>query len=118
MTDVLRALEHSEREAGEEVASRQQTGGRSKRETGVLLQEIGHLVQLRYLFGRENPVVLQQLESVPVFHAEMFGHQVQHGVEHRGPRAQFVGRVLDVWDRVTAVNARRLTKRLITINKN
>lgn len=107
MADVLGALEHAEREAGEEIASRQQTGGRPERESGVFFQKVGHFVQLRYLVGVEDPVILQHLERVPVLHAKVFGHQVQHVVEHGDPSAQLVRRVLDVRDRVAAVIANR-----------
>lgn len=103
MTDVLRALEYTESETGKEVTSCQQTGRRSKGETGVFLQEVGQLVQLRDLGRGEDVVILQHFESVPVFHAEVFRHKVQHVVENCGPSADFVGGVFDMWDRVSAV---------------
>lgn len=98
MTNVLCALEYSECKAGEEISRSQQTSCWSKSETGVFLQEVRHLVQLRDLIWGENVIVLQQLESVPVFHAEMFGHQVQYVVENCSPRANFISSVFNDWD--------------------
>lgn len=104
MTDVLSALEHAERETGKEIAGRQQTGGRPAGEACVFLQKVAHVVQLRHLVGRKDPVVLQHLESVPVFDAKVFGHQLQHVVEHCRPGGHLGGGVLDVRDRVAAVS--------------
>lgn len=105
VTDVLRTLKHSECQTGEEIASCQQTGRRSQRESGLFFQEVAHFVQLRHLVRREDLFVLQHFENGPVLHAEMFGHQVQHVVENGRPRAQLFGGVIDVWYRVTAVSA-------------
>jgi len=104
VTNVLRALEHTEREAGKEVSGRQQTSGRPESESCVLFQEFVHILKLRDFVSSEYVVVLQHLESVPVFHAEVLGHQVQHVVENSGPCTDFVSSVFDNWDQVAAVN--------------
>jgi len=104
VTNVLRALEYTEREASEEVTGRQQTSRGSESESGVLFQEFVHILKLRDLVCCEYVVVLQHLESVPVFHAEVFGHQVQNVVENCGPRTNFVSSVFNDWDQVATVN--------------
>lgn len=58
MTYILCALENAERKAGEEVTSCQQTSGWSEGETGVLFQEIRHLVQLWNVVSVEDIVIL------------------------------------------------------------
>jgi len=104
VTNVLRALEHTEREAGEEVTGCQQTSRRPESESCIFFQEFVHILKLWDLVCSEYVVVLQHLESVPIFHAEVLGHQVQHVVENCGPCAYFVSSVFDNWDQVTAVN--------------
>lgn len=104
MTNVLCTLEYSECKAGEEITSRQQTSCWSKSKTGVLFQEVRHLPQLWDLIRSENVIVLQHLESVPVFHAEMFGHQVQYVVKNCSPCANFISSIVNDWDDVTAIN--------------
>lgn len=104
VTNVLRALEYTEREAGEEVSGRQQTSRRPESESCVFFQEFVHILKLRDLVCSEYVVVLQHLESVPVLHAEVLGHQFQHVVENCGPCADFVSSVFDNWDQIAAVN--------------
>jgi len=104
VTNVLRALEHAEREAGKEVTGRQQTGCWPESESSVLFQEVIHILELRDLVRGEDVVILQHLESVSVFHAEVFRHQVQHVVENRGPCTDFVGSIFDNRDQVATVN--------------
>lgn len=85
MADVLGALEYSESKAGQEVPRRQETGGRSKSESRVLLQEIADFLQLRYTVRLEDPLLLQCLENPLILHARVFRHQVQHSVEDTRP---------------------------------
>lgn len=117
VTNVLCALEHTEREAGEEVTGRQQTSRWAESESGVLLQKLVHILELRDLVSSEYVVVLQHLESVPVFHAEVFGHQVQNVVENCGPCTDFVSSIFNDWDQVTTVIIKKHDTNVVKKNR-
>ena len=64
MTDVLRGVEDAEGEAGEKVARREQTGHRSQTKAGAVLEEVGHVLELRYVVLAIAAVLLQKSEDV------------------------------------------------------
>ena len=82
VTDILSALEHPEREAGQKVSSGEQASRRSQREPGVLLQEFTDFLQLWYTMRLEDLLVLQHLEDSSILHAGVLRYQVDERVEH------------------------------------
>lgn len=73
MPNVLRAVEHAERQAGEKVARRQIAGDGAQLEAGFALQKGADILQLGQIV-LAVATVLDQLR--PVFH--VLGHRVQH----------------------------------------
>lgn len=102
VTHVLRTLEDAERQRREEIARRQQTGGRSQREAGVAAQKGAHLAQLRNAILAEDVLRLQLGEDLAVLGARVLRHQVQHRVEDGAPRLVLDVRVVDVRNAVAA----------------
>ena len=101
VTNVLSALEHSERQTRQEVPGREQPGRWSQREPCVLLQELAHLLQLRYTVRLEYLLLLHLLKISSIFRASVFRHQIDEGVEHPGPSLGLRLRVRDGGYRVT-----------------
>lgn len=85
MTNILGALEHPERKAGQEVPSGEQSSGRAQSEPGVLLQEFTDFLQLRNAMSLKDLLLLELLEHSLVLDAGVFGDQVDDGVEHSRP---------------------------------
>ena len=85
VTDVLSALEYSECQARQEVASCEKTGSRAQGESCVLPQEVADLLELGYAVGLEDLLVHEFVERENVLLAGVFGHKVHQGVEHSLP---------------------------------
>jgi len=98
---ILGALEDAEGQGGEEVPGGQKTGGRTQRESGVLAQEVGHLLQLGQTVVHEDLLILELLEGGPVLGTGMLGSQILDGLEDRAPGLDLHIGVIDVWDRVS-----------------
>ena len=98
VTNVLSALEHSERQTRQEVPGREQSGRWSQREPCVLLQELAHLLQLRYTVRLEYLLLLHLLKISSIFRASVFRHQIDEGVEHPGPSLGLRLRVDSFWN--------------------
>jgi hypothetical protein len=96
VADVLGALEHPEGQGGEEVPSGQQSGGGSKREASVLLEEVVHVLQLRNCAHAEDTLLLEHLEHVNVLLASVLLGQLANVSEHGVPGVDFSLHVFDV----------------------
>lgn len=95
VTNVLSALEHPERQARQEVPGREQSGRGSQGEPCVLLQELAHLLQLRYTVRLEYLLLLHLLKISSILRASVFRHQIDKGVEHPCPSLGLRLRVRD-----------------------
>lgn len=100
---VLSALEDAEGQGGEEVAGGQQTGSRAKGESGVLAQEVRHLLQLGQAVVNKDLLVLQLLEGGTVLGTGVLWGQVLDGLEDRTPGLHLHIGVADVGDRITVL---------------
>lgn len=99
---VLSALENTESQRGQEIASGQQTSGRAQCEASVVAQEAAHLLQLWNAAVNEDALFLQFGEDGTVFQAGVLRHQIQYSAEHGAPGLVLNVGVLDVWDGITA----------------
>lgn len=103
MAYVLCALENTESERCQEIASGQETGGRTQCESSALAQECAHLLQLWDARFAEDAFVLQFGENRTVFETSVFWHQIENGTEYRAPGLILNIAVFDEWDWITAV---------------
>lgn len=103
VTDVLGALEDSEREAGEEVAGGEEAGSRAQGESRVLSEELADVLQLGHAVWLEDLLVHQLLEDTLVLLAGVLRHEVHQGVEHALPGLVLGLGVRDVGDRVAVL---------------
>lgn len=101
--DVLRGLEYSEGERGEEIPGGEQTGRGAQRESGALPEEVTDLLQLGDAVRHEYFVGLEQSEHAPVLEARVLGHQVEHGVEHPRPGLVLGFGVFNVGDGISVL---------------
>lgn len=101
MTDVLGALEYSERKTGEEVASSEESSGGAQSESCVLPEEFADILELGHAVWLEDLLVHQFLEDALVLFAGVFRNQVDQGVEDALPGLILGLGVWDVGDRVT-----------------
>lgn len=103
MAHILGALEDAEGQGGKEVPGSQKTGGRTERESGVLAQKVGHLLQLGQTGLHEDLLILELLEGGPVLGTGVLGSQILNGLEHRAPGLDLHIGVVDEWDRVSVL---------------
>lgn len=85
VTNVLGALEHPERKAGQEVSGGEQSSRGTQSESGALLQEIAHFLKLRYTMSLEDLLLLELLKHSLILDASVLRYQVHDRVEHAGP---------------------------------
>lgn len=105
MTHILCALEDAESERGKEVASGEQTSSWTQRESCVLAQKIGHLLQLGQTMIDKDLLILQLLEGGTIFGTSMLGCQILYGAEDRTPGLDLHIGVVDVWDWVSVLES-------------
>lgn len=85
VTDVLGALEDSERETGEEVASGEESSSGAQSESCVLFEEIADVLELGHAVWLEDLLVHQFLEDSLVLFAGVLRYEVDQGDEHALP---------------------------------
>lgn len=103
MANVLCALENAEGERCQEIASRQETSGRTQCESSAATQEAAHLLQLWDASFAENAFLLKFSENVTVFETSVLWHQIENGTEYRAPSLIFNIAVVNVWDWIATV---------------
>lgn len=98
VTDVLGALEDSERKTGEEVAGGEESGSGTQSESCVLFEELADVLELGHAVWLEDLLVHQLLEDSLVLLAGVLRHEVDQGVEHALPGLVLGLGVRDVGD--------------------
>lgn len=105
MADVLRGVEDTEREPGQEVARREQSRDRAKGESCAILQEVRNILQLWNVILAVSTVVDEQREDVVVLSTRMGCVEFGQVSENDTPGLDFCLSVLHVrqWLSVTVV---------------
>ena len=98
MADVLRAKKDAKGETVEKVATRQQPRDRTHAKTCPALQVFGNVLLLRNVVASIATMLLHLLTGIKIFLACMLFPEGGHFVPHRGPDANFFGRVVEAFN--------------------
>lgn len=103
VADVLRRVEHAEREAREEVARGEQAGHGAQGEARAVSEEVGYVFKLWDVVLPEAAVLDEEGKDMVVLPAGVFGEKLGELAEHFPPGLRLFGSVVHVRQRLTVL---------------